>query len=60
MTWLLDCDYYKRMYEEYGPPTILKDINVIMGLHPGQATHTMGEERKLLEHEYINRKYAIN
>ena len=57
MTWLLDCDLYKRMYSEYGPPTILKDINVTIGLHEGQATHTMGEERKRQEHEYINNKY---
>lgn len=58
MTWLLDCDYYKRMYDLYGEPTILKDKNVIMGLHTGQATHTMGQERKLQEFNYINKKYA--
>lgn len=57
MTWLLDCDYYKRMYDLYGEPTILKDINVIIGLHDGQATHTMGDERKLQEYEYITKKY---
>lgn len=58
MTWLLDCDYYKRMYDLYGEPVILKDHNVVIGLHPGQMTHTMGEERKLLEQNYINKKYA--
>lgn len=57
MTWLLDCDYYKRMNEKYGKPTILKHINVIIGLHENQATHTMGEERKLQEHKYIDKKY---
>ncbi len=57
MTWLLDCDYYKRMYEQYGEPVVLKDINVIIGLHSDQATHTMGDERKLQEHEYLNKKY---
>ncbi len=57
MTWLLDCDYYKRMYDTYGPPTILKDKNVIIGLHPGQATHTMGDGRKLAEHNYMANKY---
>lgn len=58
MTWMLDCDYYKRMYELYGEPTILKDINVVIGLHSGQATNTMGEERKLQEFNYITKKYA--
>ena len=58
MTWLLDCDYYKRMYDLYGEPTILKDINVSIGLHRGQITNTLGYERKLQEQEYITKKYA--
>ncbi len=58
MTWLLDADYYKRMYDLYGEPTILKDINIVIGLHDNQATHTMGEERKLLEYKYIMKKHA--
>lgn len=57
MTWLLDCDYYKRMHALYGDPTILKDINVIIGLHDGQATNIMGDQIKLKEHEYLNKKY---
>jgi len=57
MTWLLDADYYKRMYDRYGEPIILKDVNVIIGLHDGQATNTMGDERKIFEHNYINQKY---
>lgn len=58
MTWLLDCDYYKRLYEKYGKPSVINDINVAIGLHKGQATHTMGEDRKLQEYEYIKKKYA--
>jgi glycosyltransferase involved in cell wall biosynthesis len=58
MTWVLDCDYYKRMYDIYGEPTILKDINVVMGIHEGQATNTMGDKRKLQEQEYLIKKYA--
>jgi len=58
MTWLLDCDYYKRMYDLYGSPAILRDVNVTIGLHDGQMTNLMGDERKVSEHEYINKKYA--
>lgn len=58
MTWLLDCDLYKRYYDKYGPPTILNDINVVMGLGSHQATNTMGEERKMQEFNYILKKYA--
>ena len=57
MTWMLDVVYYKQMYDKYGPPTILKDINVVIGLHSGQASNTMGDERKLWEHEYVKKKY---
>lgn len=57
LTWLLDCDLYKRYYDKYGEPTILSDLNVVMGLHEGQATYTMGDDRKLQEEEYIRTKY---
>jgi len=58
MTWMLDCDYYKRMYDLYGEPTLLKDINVVIGLHPNQMTNTMGEERKLQEFNYMIKRYG--
>lgn len=58
MTWLLDADYYKRLYEKYGEPTILNDINVIIGLHDSQMTNLLSDEYKLSEHEYLNKKYA--
>lgn len=57
MTWLLDCDYYKRMHDLYGPPVILDQPLTAIGLHSDQATHTMGDERKLLEQEYMLKKY---
>jgi len=58
MTWLLDGDYYKRMYDKYGEPVIINDINVCIGLHDGQMTHLMGDERKLKEFEYAKQKYG--
>jgi glycosyltransferase involved in cell wall biosynthesis len=58
MTWLLDCDLYKRYFDTYGPPTILNDINVIIGLGKHQMTNLMGDEIKLKEHEYIKNKHA--
>ena len=57
MTWLLDCDYFYRLYQRYGEPTVLDDLNVIMGLHEAQATHTMGDDRKIWEQEYLMKKY---
>lgn len=58
MTWLLDCDLYKRYYEAFGSPTVLHDINVVIGLGAHQMTNLMGDEIKTKEHEYIRQKYA--
>lgn len=58
MTWLLDCDYYYRLHQRYGPPTIIGDVGVVIGLGEHQLTNTMGEERKLQEYEYIKNKYV--
>lgn len=58
LSWLLDCDLYKRMYERYGSPLILPDIQVGIGIHKGQATNLMSEDYKLTEHEYVQKKYA--
>jgi hypothetical protein len=57
MTWMLDCDYYKRLYERYGPPTILNDINVVIGIHPGQATNRLSDDIKHKEEHYLHEKY---
>ncbi len=57
MSWLLDCDFYKRLNEKYGPPTILNDINVIIGVGNHQTTHILTDSEKLAEHNYIYEKY---
>lgn len=55
--WLLDCDYYKRMYTKYGEPIILDGVEIIMGIGDHQATNIMGDITKKLEHEYMQNKY---
>lgn len=57
MTWLLDCDLYRRYYDLYGEPIFLNDINVTIGIHEGQSTHLMGDEIKLKEHQMMQEKY---
>lgn len=59
MSWLLDCDLYHRLYTERGYPTILEDINVVIGLGHHQMTHILTDEFKAREHEYINNKYNV-
>ncbi len=57
MTWLLDCDYYRRMYERFGQPYFLDDINVTIGVGEHQMTNLMGEDIKINEHRYMQQKY---
>ncbi len=57
LTWLLDCDLYKRLYEKHGAPTICNDINVTIGLHGGQTTHLLDDETKKREHDYLTEKH---
>lgn len=58
LSWLLDVDLYKRLYEKYGLPIILNTPNVVIGLHDGQATHIMSPEQKQSEAEYLMKKHA--
>ena len=58
LTWLLDADLYKRLYAQYGPPVILKEINVIIGIGKHQMTHQLSDELKLEEHKYTEQKHA--
>lgn len=60
MSWLLDCDYYKRMYELYGEPVILDGVHVNMGVGVHQMTHILTPEDKMREGDYMNKKYDRN
>lgn len=57
MSWLLDCDYYKRLFTRYGEPVILNDVNVVIGCGSHQSTHLLSDEVKNNEHNYMLRKY---
>jgi len=57
LSWLLDCDLYKRLHEKYGLPTILDTPNVVIGLHKGQMSNIMSDELKAKEVEYLKKKY---
>ncbi len=60
MTWLLDLDYYKRLFNQCSAPQILNDVNVIIGIHDGQMTNILTAKEKMQEHNYLKEKHAIN
>jgi hypothetical protein len=57
LTWLLDCDYYKRLHRIYGPPQIIEGEHIIMGIGDHQMTHILSDEKKLEEYLYMKKQY---
>jgi glycosyltransferase involved in cell wall biosynthesis len=57
LKWLFDCDYYKRLYDKYGEPTILNKVNVIIGIGKHQVTNHLTEQIKNNEKKYMQKKY---
>lgn len=53
LEWIFDLDFYRRLYDKYGEPTILNDINVVIGIHSGQATNLLSDEIKRKEESYV-------
>lgn len=58
MSWLLDCDLYRRLYDKFGEPQIADVENVIIGQGDHQMTKILTNEEKLSEHNYLKQKYA--
>lgn len=60
MSWLLDCDLYKRMSKSffYKSPTIFNGNHITIGKGDHQMTNILTDEEKLAEHKYMNEKYG--
>lgn len=56
MSWLLDCDYYKRMWRTYGEPAIINQPLVSIGKGPHQMTHILTDKEKQAEYKYLQSK----
>lgn len=58
LTWLLDCDLYRRLYDEWGEPAVLDVVNVIIRRGEHQMTNLISAERKQWEQDYLIKKYS--
>lgn len=58
LVWLLDCDYYKRLFIKYGQPVILDKVTVTNGIGAHQATNRISVETKLKERDYLIKRYG--
>ena len=49
LKWTLDLEYYKRLYAKFGPPKIMKNIGICMGVGDWQETNHLSDEIKRKE-----------
>jgi glycosyltransferase involved in cell wall biosynthesis len=61
LIWFMDCEYYRRLYDRFGPPVILEDVTVTQYLWGGQVTNTYASSRSLREAErgYVVKKHPL-
>jgi glycosyltransferase involved in cell wall biosynthesis len=60
LIWLMDVDYYKRLYDKFGYPSICNYISIVNREHQNQVTNTLAtEEIKQNELNYIKQKNKI-
>lgn len=58
LIWLMDCDYYKRMYDKWGDPTIIPGFNIFVNQHRNQVTNLISSELKNKETQLMINKYS--
>lgn len=58
LSWLVDCDLYYRLYLKYGVPNLLSTYNVVIDTRNDRLTHTLSNQLKANEVEYLTKKYA--
>lgn len=61
LLWLMDVEYYKRMFDSFGLPSICNYITVVNREHDNQVSNIhVTDEVKKYELNYINSKYKKN
>lgn len=58
LIWVMDCEFYFRLHQKFGPPVIIPEPLAVQTLWPGQLTYKIPYEVKLSEAAYIRTKHA--
>lgn len=59
LLWVMDCEYYKRMYSIYGEPIVIQEPLVFVCQHKDQVSSYMDEKQKRAEEEVLKNIYKI-
>jgi glycosyltransferase involved in cell wall biosynthesis len=57
LTFMVDCDYYKRLYDLYNLPIILTEPNIVVVRHKNQTSNFCLEINNMKERVYMEFKY---
>jgi hypothetical protein len=58
LKWLMDCDYYRRCFDTFGSPKILKEANVAIRLGEHQVTSEITQTIDASERQYMEQKFS--
>lgn len=58
LDWVVDCDWYWRIWQQHGLPRIIENTNVIIGVHEGQTTNKLSDEQKVKEYQLMHQRYG--
>jgi dTDP-4-dehydrorhamnose reductase len=57
LNWLMDCDFYQRMFLKYGEPSVLNEITVVNRTWGSRLTDTIPQSLKDKEFNILKLKY---
>lgn len=58
LSFLLDCDLYRRYHDTYGAPKLVNDLNVVIGIGAHQTSSQISQAELTKEFNYMAQKYA--
>ena len=58
LNWLMDCEYYQRMFLKNGLPKILDKDTMINRVVDDRLTNTISDEQKILEYQKLKSIYG--
>lgn len=59
LIWLMDCEFYHRLWKLYGNPTIISSIDVCVRVWGDSVSGHVSEQTKSEEYEYVKGKHAL-
>lgn len=60
LIWFMDCEFYKKLFDRYGLPKVVREITMVQFIWPGQVTNTLADkERRQKEFDYLKKVYKL-